>query len=190
MLAVGSQAKRQFVHRIDADGRIVSVNQDWLQFAAENRWPNSAEKLCGTPLVQYISGLEVQYIYKMLIERVRSHPSPITFNYRCDSPDCRRTLRMMIRHEPDTDTVEFRSWALRLEPRPTVELLDAELNRRADDVLYICSWCKRVQVNQRWLEVEKAVRELELFENEPLPQTSHGICPRCLQTMTTKGASY
>jgi hypothetical protein len=190
MPAVESQANRQFVHRIDTDERIVSVNEDWLQFAAENRWPNSAEELCGTPLMRYISGLDVQYIYKLLIERARAHPSPITFNYRCDSPDCRRTLRMTIRHEPKTDTVEFRSWALRLEPRPIVELLDTELDYRASDMLYICSWCKRVQVNQKWLEVEKAVRELGLFADEPLPRMSHGICPQCLQAMITKGASY
>jgi hypothetical protein len=45
--------------------------------------------------------------------------------------------------------------------------------------LDVCSWCRKVKANARWLEVEEAVNALGLLLELALPPTNHGICPDC-----------
>ena len=47
----------------------------------------------------------------------------------------------------------------------------------------MCSWCKRVDVEGAWSDVEAAVQRLRLFELTSLPQITHGICEPCLGGM-------
>ena len=50
----------------------------------------------------------------------------------------------------------------------------------SDEILVICSFCKRIRVEEaQWVEVEEAVRLLELNEAWPLPQLSHSVCEAC-----------
>jgi hypothetical protein len=74
--------------------------------------------------------------------------------------------------------VRFQGRTVREEKRQPVPLLDSSINRD-DDFLKVCSWCKRVQAEGEWLEVELAVEGLELFNRQSLPQISHGICEDC-----------
>jgi hypothetical protein len=47
----------------------------------------------------------------------------------------------------------------------------------------MCSWCKAVDVEGRWCEVEQAVIALRLFDGDDVPAISHGICPQCHSQM-------
>lgn len=187
MLAQRVEDNRHFVHRIDADGHIVFVNTDWLDFATENGWPVSSANLIGSPLSAYIADRETQHLYRLIIDTTRAHRRTVVFNYRCDSPDCRRFLEMSIHHDQASDTVEFRSRVLRLEPRPTVALLEPTDRTRSSDLLNLCGWCKSAQVDDQWVEVEEAVRRLRLFDRKQLPLLSHGICPSCLGSLKSEG---
>ncbi|MEJ7699195.1 MAG: Crp/Fnr family transcriptional regulator [Pyrinomonadaceae bacterium] len=61
----------------------------------------------------------------------------------------------------------------------------------SDDLIHICSWCKRVDVGQEnWEEIEEAVKTLGVFEQEKLPQITHGICSDCYKTMLEQLATY
>jgi hypothetical protein len=175
---------REFVHRIDRDGRIRFVNDAWLSFAAENRWGESAREVLGSPLMAHISDAQTRHIYDLLLERVHEKGRDIRFHYRCDSPDCRRFMEMWIHHDRALDQIVFRSRVLRLETREPVALLDSGLAERSGDVLMVCSWCKAVEAGHVWVEVEQAVERLDLFAPEALPPISHGICPDCSERMT------
>jgi len=73
---------------------------------------------------------------------------------------------------------------LREEPRPPVSLLDNTVPR-TEALLTMCGWCKRVRLeSNRWVEVEKAVELLRLFDRKKLPAISHGICPGCSELVT------
>ena len=75
---------------------------------------------------------------------------------------------------------------LRIEFREPISLLDTGA-RRSRKLLSVCSWCKKIRVEQaggpghaaRWLEVEEAIAELGLFEPEILPELSHEVCEDC-----------
>ena len=176
--------RREFVHRVDKDGRLRFVNDAWLAFAAENSWHTSTSEVLSSPLMAYISDPETRHIYHLLIERVRRDGRSVCFSYRCDSPDCRRFMEMRIRHDRALDQVEFRSRVLRLERRDPVALLKSGAAERSDALLTVCSWCKAVETNHAWVEVEQAVERLGLLDAQALPQISHGICPACSERMS------
>ena len=182
-----SQDPREFLHRIDRDGRISFVNEAWLAFAAENGWDISAAQVLGLDLMEQISDPETRHIYKLLIARARDQGRQAFFGYRCDSPDCRRIMQMRINLDRDLDQVEFRSHVLRMERRDPVALFDPGHLNRSDEILRVCSWCKAVSVDRTWIEVEQAVARLGLLAAPVLPRISHGICPDCSERMSNGG---
>ena len=180
---------REFVHRIDGDGRIRFVNDAWLAFAAENDWGISATQVVGSTLIKYISDPETRHIYNLLVNRAWEEGRHARFNYRCDSPDCRRYMEMQIYHNQICNQVEFRSRVLHMERREPVDLMDPCHEKRSDEILRVCGWCKAVRVDHAWLEVEQAVERLGILSDRILPQISHGICPDCSKRMTSVGVS-
>lgn len=166
------------VYSVDAADCITDIEGPWDEFAAANGalGLNSAA-LCGRPLPPLVTGVEMQMLTAMLLRRARSS-GPLRLPFRCDAPDERRFLEMELRGHGDGG-VRIETRLLRAESRPAVALLDGDAPR-TDELMYVCSWCKRVRLpRQEWVEVEAAVEELRLFGPDPLPRTSHGICPPC-----------
>jgi len=116
-----------------------------------------------------------------MIRRVRQGRK-ISFHYRCDAPDRRRVFNMQVRLLATGD-VEFASWLVHEELRPSVPLLERG-HVRSKEMLYVCSWCQKVAVSTgEWVPVETAVSILHLMEAEKLPFISHGMCPACRDVM-------
>jgi hypothetical protein len=181
--------QRDFIHRIDGDGRICSVNQAWLDFAVENDWDVDKARLLGSDLMASISDLQTRHVYGLLINRVRDSRRSAHFRYRCDSPDCLRLMEMRMHYDATLDQVEFRSRALSIERREPIAVLDTRRLQRSSQTLSVCSWCKAVQMAQAWVELEQAVVRLGLFAADALPRISHGICPDCSKRLATLTAS-
>ncbi len=168
--------ERTFIHRIDGDDVIEFVNQEWIEFAAENWDADAARRVPGTPIWDYVANRSVRHLLQVVVERLRGSGRTVTLPYRCDSPECRRFMEMEL-EVVAFDKVEFRSRILREEPREPVPLLDPEA-ARSPEMLVMCSWCKRVDVPP-WMEVEQAVEALNLFGPEEVPTITHGICDEC-----------
>jgi hypothetical protein len=174
------------VHRINAQGRISFVNDDWLAFAAANGYETSRSLELGRALSEVISDEETRHIYAQLIERTCISGRAIRFGYRCDSPERRRWMQMRMRRLAQSDEIEFASELLREEPRPAVALIrpvtaQSEVGR----ILSMCSWCKAVLAENVWVEIEQAVTRLRLFGAQAMPRISHGICPDCKHRLLT-----
>ncbi|MBV9462639.1 MAG: hypothetical protein JO317_00280 [Verrucomicrobiae bacterium] len=173
---------RIFRYRIDALGAIVWVNPEWLDFARENGAEHLANPpVVGQPLELHIAGESTRHVYELILKKVRGEERPIKFRYRCDSPDKRRFMEMTVTPLRDDD-VEFASRILKIEDRDPVAFLDPDRPAEGDFVK-VCSWCRKVQVGDGWLEVEDAVRVLRLMERHILPPISHGICEGCLRSI-------
>ena len=87
--------QRSFIWILDADDKIVRVNDAWLAFAAENTAPQlTASVVLDQSIWRFIQGQETSYLYQQIFRRVRAGQSPVTFPFRCDSPDCRRFMEM------------------------------------------------------------------------------------------------
>lgn len=172
------QDSRTFAYWIDSNDMIVVVNDDWLSFASENIYDLSQGSVVNKLLWDFITDKETKHLYKIMLEKVRSHNVRIKVPFRCDSPDCRRFMELEI-FTLTENLIEFRSRIVKLEFRPKVDLLDVDVDR-SDEFVRICGWCKKIFVAEtKWLEVEEAVEQLDLFGVPKLPQLTHGICPSC-----------
>jgi hypothetical protein len=170
---------REFEYLIDASDRFVSANAHWFDFAKENgAHALTAENCAGRLLWEFISDATTRHLYKVLVKPVRERGEVRTVPYRCDSPDRRRYMEMTISNARQGGVL-FRSRIIREEQREAVPLL-AVRGKRSDDLVAMCSWCKKVRVREvEWLEIEAAVRELQLFHEMELPRITHTICDRC-----------
>jgi hypothetical protein len=167
------------LYRIDDRDRLVAVGGDWRSFAVANDAPELAEGgLLGHSLWSFVSGIETRHLFELAIRRIRTRQVAMTFPFRCDSPDARRYCELDLRPGRRGE-VEFESRVLRIVPRPFAELLDRSAPR-TDDIVRMCAWCRRLRrADALWVEVEEALRTMELLNGEAVPGISHGVCPDC-----------
>lgn len=162
---------------LDAEDRIVEVAPHWEEFGRKNAAPDATLHPLGRLLWDFISDPTTRQLYQAMVRRARGGER-VRVPYRCDAPDRRRFMELRIEAAP-SGSVEFRSRLLRLEPRDPVLLLDASLPRVDRPQIRTCSWCKQMEVEGEWVEVEEGIRRLDLFDAAELPPISHGICPGC-----------
>jgi hypothetical protein len=175
------------VYRIDSNNRIIEADENWDRFALANDSPHLVrDKVMHTSLFDLISDPMSRHLYQLLIERVKHTGKPISFNFRCDSPDRRRFMHMVMSYQDTCAGVGFKSTTEREEPRAPVELLSPRASR-SDDLVIICSWCKRIKISDDdWVEIEQGVQRLGLFDVDEFPQLSHGMCPDCKKAIWSK----
>ena len=167
------------LYRIDESDHLIAIGGEWNSFATANDAPELAEGgLLGHSLWSFVSGIETRHLYELALKRVRTRQIAMTFPYRCDSPDRRRycelDLRPGVRNE-----IEFESRILREVSRSKVELLDRRAPR-SDELIRMCAWCSRVRrPDTLWVDVEEALRSMELLNGDEVPKVTHGICPDC-----------
>jgi hypothetical protein len=168
------------VYEVDADDRLVRVDDGWRRFARANGAPEYAEDagLIGRPLLGFISDGTTKLIYDALLQRARSGGRPVDVPFRCDSPGERRWLEMRIA-PLDGRALRFETFTVRTEPRDAAPLLDRSVPR-SGPMLRMCSWCKDVDTAHGWQPIERAVTTLRVFGGETVPPITHGICPVCV----------
>ena len=170
----------------ELDDRLVirNLGPGWNETAIENE---ASELLSpapvGQPLLMFLTDATTVQLYELLFERVMVARKSITFPIRCDAPHLRRYLNVTLSSKP-TGGYIVSTLLTRSELRPHVALLAPDAPRRKDAVT-VCSWCKRANVEGNWVEVEKAITLLRLFESREQPRVTHGICDACHRFMLT-----
>lgn len=79
-------------------------------------------------------------------------------------------------------SIDFTVKTLAVEERVTPVFLDLTKNHRIE-LLSLCSWCSRINVEGKWQELEVAVRNLKLLEEDVLPNITHGMCDSCFSNI-------
>lgn len=169
-------------YEIDAADRITEVAPEWTTVAREAAAPALEDALVvGRPLWDFITDPTTRQLYARILERVRGGGGPLTFGFRCDTPTERRLMEMRI-SRLEAGSVRFAVRVIASQARPAVALLDAATPRRG--LVRMCSWCKRLPTaSGEWLEVEEALRVLDILDAAPLPAITHGICPACYEAV-------
>lgn len=174
------------MYRINRQDEIVFVNDEWLRFSFENGAGKfQSENVLNKSLWNFIADDLTRELYKVVLRRVRNGAT-ISFSFRCDAADFRLLLEMTVTNLPNGE-VQFETkplWRHEREPQP---LLETGAALSGEEFLRICGWCQRVDVGvSDWREIEIAMTKLKLFEQDSLPQLTHGICNSCYETMTEK----
>ena len=122
-------------------------------------------------------------LQRLLVRRIRDEVGRVELPFRCDGPDVRREMNIKIVARPGGRIVLFSARMRSEEERDLPQRLLDPATPRSDEVLEMCGWCDRFEVDGEWVEVEEAARRLELFNQPELPKLSHGICPDCNQML-------
>ena len=170
---------REIIYRIDETNCITYLSPGWFNFAAKNGAADlKADQIIGRPLLSFISGNSTRQLFSLILDHVRRSHWSLEFPFRCDSPTLRRFMEITIT-PLDQFHLEFRCCTIKEELRSRAPLFEKE-EPPTEPLLRMCSWCKKVAIpSGKWVEVEEAVRELHLFEHQPFPQVTHGICMNC-----------
>lgn len=168
---------------VDERDQLVSVSRDWSCFAEQNGGPElTAENVTGRSLWDFVEDEATRELYHDVLRRVRSGRST-ELTLRCDAPDQRRLIEMIVSRRPDGN-VEFTTRLLASKARPRQPLLAKSTPRSGERVL-TCSWCNRVHAGtEEWLEVEDASDRLHLAGEAELPRMEHVVCPHCFAKVT------
>lgn len=171
---------RTFTHCIDGADRIIAVNESWLQFAHENSAPHlTRSAILKRTLWDFVSGVETQAIYEMVLKRVRTAKTVIRIPYRCDGADRRRFMMMEI-SPLSGGAVRISSRVTRVELRPPIVWPEPR-SGAVERVIVACSWCRRFEAQPgRWVEIEEAPRLFGMDSDARVPAISHGICAECM----------
>lgn len=169
-----------YIYRIDASDRLTFVNSDFLAFAQANGAPELSEAaLVGRSVWDYISGVQVQDIYRSLFGMVRSGARIDNLPFRCDSPNLRRFMKLALRSLGDGE-IELRGSLLQEQARYDVRLLVDCAAPNSGGYLEVCSWCKRVlSERNHWLELEDAIGKMNLMAPLAMPELNQSVCPTC-----------
>ncbi|MGE4520534.1 MAG: hypothetical protein AB7E04_13625, partial [Desulfobacteraceae bacterium] len=118
------------------------------------------------------------------VEKVRKTKKSVSVPFRCDSPEYRRFLHMEIK-EAGNGIIEFHSVLEKVEKRKKVRLLESDVERNSQ-FIKICSWCKKVyfENEKEWVEVEEAVKRMNLFDKKTLPMLTHTMCDLCFKELS------
>lgn len=175
----------QFIYRINASADLVYVDENWAGFLAENGSGRTVpDAFLGSCLWNHFSDASTINLYQALIARARRLDREVIVPFRCDAPDRRRYMQMHVRSVAAGE-IEFCSVLLREEPRTAVALLNSRA-LRSQEMIRMCSWCKKIHVGDSWREVEEAIGILNLFEVPSLPRITHTICRDCAEEILRK----
>jgi hypothetical protein len=169
-------------YAIDDQDRLIRLDEGFYRFAEENGWDEAGASL-GRSLWDFVAGADVQKLQRLLVRRIREGVRDVKLPFRCDGPEVSREMDIRIVADSSGRVVLFsarlRSEEERAQPQP---LLDPD-SPRSEELLPMCAWCDRFEVEGEWVEVEEAAKRLELFRRSELPTLDHGICPRCSETL-------
>ncbi len=170
-------------YQIDPAGQILSVGAAWDDFARNNQGAFlTGQQVVGHSLWDHISDSTTRQLYRSLVDRVHGDVPDVQFTFRCDSPTRRRLLQMKMT-PAEHDSTLFTVLPISFVDRDLVPFLGREVARSGDH-LRMCSWCNRVPLTeQSWVEIEEAVERLAMFRTSDPPGITHGICPRCEETV-------
>lgn len=169
------------LYHIDDQDQIVLVSETWDAFALANEGHNIlSSHVFRRSIWDFISDPATEQIYRQVLKTIRSGRS-LRFNFRCDSPARRRLLEMNI-VSGQRSTVIFNTRTLSEEMRHPPAILGPR-KPSSDKFVRMCGWCKKIDMGNQWVEVEVAMEQLRLFEEEKVPSITHGICGECYGKM-------
>jgi hypothetical protein len=165
-------------YAIDEHDHLIRVDDGYYRFAEENGWSEAGSSL-GRSLWDYVAGHEVVKLQRLLVRRIRDEVGDVELPFRCDGPGVRREMSIRIVARPGGRVVLFSARLRSEEARDSPQRLLDPVTPRSEEILEMCGWCDRFEVDGEWVEVEEAAKRLELFNKPELPAFSHGICPDC-----------
>ncbi len=166
---------------LDEKNRIDEVsNEAWDDFARSNEGDLLVGgRVLGRPLLDFIAGDTTRMWVHALISYARLLGKQISREYRCDSPNERRFMRMDIM-PVEGDRLRVDHWLVRSEPLEAV--LEFVTAVDGDSVkAHRCSICNQLEIGGFWVEPHPDVLA-HAVPGEAMPVV-YTVCPSCQEAL-------
>ncbi|HKK22509.1 MAG TPA: hypothetical protein VJ947_02395 [Pseudohaliea sp.] len=183
-------------YTVEPDGRIAAIGPgNWDRFARTTGLNSPrAHDVRDRNLFEFIGGDEVGGHYRTIMQELRRPEfSEWVMHFRCDGPDRKRGIRLVVRPLREDETVTgylFQSVVLEETLRPNLGILDFETLRRGLEhhrsrpLVTVCSYCQRVKddshTNEEWVTAERYYA----LGGDSRVRLSHGVCPPCYKDLS------
>ena len=180
----------KILFRINLQDEIVFVSEQWNQLVQESgSYELLPENILGGSLWNLIDGETTKTLYLIILRRVRGGGFTIRFRFRCDVLGGRKLMQMKVTRLTNGE-IQFETRRLDADEElllPRSEKAFEPEARTVEEIIVICSWCNKIKIDDGdWQEIEESIKKLSLFEQEVLPQASHGMCDDCYQSVSEK----
>lgn len=167
-------------YEIDPVDRVSAVCPQWNEEAAQNGAMGlMAEKVIGRKIWGFLDGVAPFQHYAAIFEMVRQNGFSASYTFRSDAPIRQSTVELTI-SPLSKQALRLTTRVLRKRFVPYSPLWD-HTKPRNSDVIKACSWCKALNLGQKWMTLKQAeLRRADLRSFCP-PQVSHDVCPECDQ---------
>lgn len=163
---------------LDQDENIISISNNWEDFAVENGSTClGAEEVIGKPISKFISRDPTRMWFNTLLQLSKISQTPVEREYRCDSPEIKRFMKMKITPEKEG---QFRvdHILLKVEEQPYQIFINPAQENSLKPINKRCSICGRIFENGSWEEPDQIGSE-----DRNSFQVIYTVCPDCRKTI-------
>ena len=164
---------------LDCDDRVTKLCPHWSEQARQRMALKlDDEMVLGRSLWDFVQGGATQRLYDTLIQQARRTGRKLSFNYRGDSPDTIRYMRMILLPGYH-GIVRFRSELLHEQTRQrAVYFTHAPFPRHPE--LLQCSLCHRLEHNGRWYTLDDLIRLTDAIDELMPTEVGDTVCDGCI----------
>lgn len=171
---------------VDGKDLIIRLSSSWDDFALENGGKSViTTEVIGRPLFDYIAGDPSRMWMETVLKLVRITGKMVEREYRCDTPELRRFMKMQLVPEGG-GVVRVDHHVLRTEPRER----RVEFIPKPDSTVTItkrCSICGRISSGERWIEADQSDVDALRVKKIPVVYT---VCGECWDRMPGTEATH
>ncbi|UOD35153.1 hypothetical protein DSN97_02100 [Deferribacteraceae bacterium V6Fe1] len=113
-------------------------------------------------------------ILKNMFSKVRANKKIFSTTYRCDNDDYIRYFELNI--------IPLNNGQIKLEhilTKQTKREKSLKDFTQSSKLYKMCAWCNKILVNDKFIEIEHAINNLKIFDEEGIPNFTHGLCESC-----------
>lgn len=176
--------QHKLIYWLDSVNVIQRVDEDWDRYMDSESWTERAASQCiiGKPLFDFICDDMTRMYIASMIESVRVLPKTLFRPYRCDTPELKRFMMMIVTPE-DNGLIRVSHELLRTEPMVKKTSFQTVTHTKQSKIIMSgihfirCSVCNRIsEVGQNnWLEADALAGSNETI------RVYYGLCPNCIR---------
>ena len=163
------------IYRIDADDRIMEVNDEWRRFAEANDGNPDPAAVLGRPIWDFIGDDGNSSIYRSMVHAVRSKVAPLLIPFRCDSPTQERHMTMTLApgHMGEVVFVCALQYAFDIPPDRAAPPKDEHTR------IVECDVCHRIRTDRGWRDCWDVIKAKDIEIDDRPIAVLHTRCPNC-----------
>lgn len=175
----GKDSLPKLIYWLDEENRIIRVEGNWDGFAASNGGEDAfVAKILGQRLEGFIKGDTTTMFINALVDAAKILKKKIEKDYRCDSPDAKRYMKMVVEMDQDS-TIKITNKTLKIEP-VNKKVYFVYQSGQDQKTMERCSICNKIKDSHgEWVEGWDLLEEQRKANAEKSFYIIYVVCETC-----------